>query len=177
MALPALRRIVTANDAEGKSFVLSDAPTPHVLATGVGRGLVDFWATAPGLASGDADGVIQPMRLDPPAGGTVFRFFQVPPAAGFADRAAAEAAATAAFAAMGAGHVREDTSLHPGMHRSHTLDYVVLLSGRLTLLLEKEEVELAPFDVVIQRETNHAWINKGSEPVLCAAVLVSADAL
>ena len=44
----------------------------------------------------------------------------------------------------------------------------------MTLLLDQEERELKPFDVVVQRGTNHAWINKGSEPALLAAILFDA---
>jgi uncharacterized cupin superfamily protein len=44
-----------------------------------------------------------------------------------------------------------DTSRHPGMHKTRTIDYVVLLSGEVTMLLDKGEVELKPFDVVVQR--------------------------
>jgi hypothetical protein len=173
MPLYQARRIVTANDTHGKSYVLDDRATPHVLETGTDRGLIDFWATAPGADTAEGgDGVILPMQLYPPAGGTVFRLFQVAPASQPYD----PASAAAAFAAMRASDVRSDTSLHPGMHLSHTIDYVIVLRGRLKLLLEKGEVELNPFDVVVQRETNHAWINLGEEPALCAAVLVDAAA-
>jgi quercetin dioxygenase-like cupin family protein len=60
------------------------------------------------------------------------------------------------------------------MHRTNTLDYVVLLSGCVTLLLDDGAVELEPFDVVIQRGTNHAWVNYGSTDALLAAVLLDA---
>lgn len=42
------------------------------------------------------------------------------------------------------------------MHKTRTIDYVVLLSGEVTLLLDKGEVDLKPFDVVVQRGTSHA---------------------
>ena len=62
------------------------------------------------------------------------------------------------------------------MHTTRTIDYVVLLSGEVTLLLDKGEVDLKPFDVVVQRGTSHAWVNKnkGKEPALIAAVLIDA---
>ena len=60
------------------------------------------------------------------------------------------------------------------MHKTRTIDYVVLLSGEVTLLLDKGEVALKPFDVVARRGTNHAWVNKGKEPALIAAVLIDA---
>ena len=58
------------------------------------------------------------------------------------------------------------------MHRSNTTDYIILLSGSITLVLDTDERDLKPFDVVIQRGTNHAWINRGSEDALLMAVLV-----
>ena len=48
----------------------------------------------------------------------------------------------------------------------------ILLSGEITLMLDKEERTLKPLDCVIQRGTNHAWVNRGSEPALLMAVLV-----
>ncbi|KKM91021.1 hypothetical protein LCGC14_1232730 [marine sediment metagenome] len=63
------------------------------------------------------------------------------------------------------------------MHTTKTVDYIILLQGEVTLLLDEEEVELKPFDVVIQRGTNHAWINKGSTPALLAAILIDAEPL
>ena len=78
------------------------------------------------------------------------------------------------FAQMDAAHCRADISRHPSMHKTRTIDYVVLFSGEVTLLLDKGEVELKPFDVVVQPGTSHAWINKGTEPALIAAVLIDA---
>jgi hypothetical protein len=68
------------------------------------------------------------------------------------------------------------TSRHPGMHKTRTIDYVVLLSGEVTLLLDKGEVDLKPFDVVVQRGTSHAWVTKVKEPALIAAALIDAKA-
>jgi hypothetical protein len=57
---------------------------------------------------------------------------------------------------MDAAHCCSDTSRHPGMHKTRTIDCVVLLSGEVTPLLDKGEVDLKPFDVVEQRGTSHA---------------------
>ena len=54
---------------------------------------------------------------------------------------------------------------------------IILLEGEVTLLLDAEEVDLKPFDVVIQRGTNHAWINKGPTTALLAAILIDAEPL
>ena len=59
------------------------------------------------------------------------------------------------------------------MHQTETIDYIIVLKGELTMLLEDGEVHLKPLDVVVQRGTNHAWVNRGSEPALLAAVLIA----
>jgi hypothetical protein len=33
-------------------------------------------------------------------------------------------------------------------------------------------IELRPFDAVVQRGTNHAWINTGTTPAILMAVLI-----
>ena len=76
------------------------------------------------------------------------------------------------FAAMNAAHTRRDVSKSPGMHQTSTTDYIVLLSGKVRLVLDKEERDLEPFDVVIQRGTNRAWINTGEEDALMMGMLL-----
>jgi quercetin dioxygenase-like cupin family protein len=46
----------------------------------------------------------------------------------------------------------------------------VLLEGRLTLKLDDGEVKLSPGDVVVQRDTNHAW-RAGDQPARCFVVI------
>jgi mannose-6-phosphate isomerase-like protein (cupin superfamily) len=75
---------------------------------------------------------------------------------------------------MGAGHNRDANARHPGMHKTETVDYIVLLSGVVTLILDDSEVEMKPMDVVVQRGTNHSWANRGSEPAVLAGVLMDA---
>jgi quercetin dioxygenase-like cupin family protein len=59
------------------------------------------------------------------------------------------------------------------MHVTPTTDYIMLLSGEVSLLLDAgEPIPLQPFDVVVQRNTNHAWINTGSEAAVLMAVMV-----
>ncbi|WP_447766287.1 cupin domain-containing protein [Pseudomonas reinekei] len=60
------------------------------------------------------------------------------------------------------------------MHQSTTTDYIILLQGAITLVLDDEEVDMKPFDVVIQRGTNHSWVNRGEVDALLMAVLVDA---
>ncbi|MDP6705026.1 MAG: cupin domain-containing protein [Alphaproteobacteria bacterium] len=181
--LKPVRRIVTGHDAAGRSVVVSDGPSPHQLENPVrpGRGLTDLWRTdcVPASNAGDTDAADRPVTLNPPERGSVFRFFQINPAAEEAELSAEEREAryAQAFDAMGASTDRHDTSRHPGMHQTRTVDYIILLDGEVTLVLDEGEVEMKPFDVVIQRGTNHAWINKGSGPAVRPGVLIDADEL
>lgn len=170
------RRIVTENTADGRSRILSDGPTPHVVETAPDRGLSNLWATdvgGPDLRT--PDGADRPIVLAPPTGGTVFRFFQLPPAGGMANDEAGQAAAAKVFESMGAAAARVANSRHPSMHRTQSLDYIMLLRGRVRLILDEDETVLEPFDVVIQRETNHAWENLSDEPALLMAVLIDSS--
>ena len=115
-----------------------------------------------------------PYSLEPPSGGTIFRFFEIPPQDPSLSPEQAERAAAEAFAAAGASHCRVDTRRNPMMHTTSSIDYVVVLKGRVRLLLDADQVELSPFDVVVQRGTNHYWLNYGSEPALLMGVLLDA---
>jgi mannose-6-phosphate isomerase-like protein (cupin superfamily) len=179
MQMKNLRRVVTGIDATGKSCVAIDGP-PATIREGDGRGAAEFWITdatpADNRVAGDP-AAERPPRLEPPAGGSAIRYFMVAPENKALSLAELEAQSAARFAAMGAAHCRVDTSRHPSMHTTRTVDYIVVLSGRVTLLLDKGEVELKPFDVVVQRGTNHGWVNRGSEPALMAAILIDAKPL
>jgi uncharacterized cupin superfamily protein len=66
---------------------------------------------------------------------------------------------------------------HPrdaGMHYTKSLDYVMILSGEIDMLMDDSEVHLKAGDVVVQRGTNHAWVNRGNVPCKVALILVDA---
>lgn len=46
------------------------------------------------------------------------------------------------------------------MHRTKTIDYVVVIEGELVLILDDSEVTLRKSDVVVQRGTDHACENR-----------------
>lgn len=167
-----IRRIVTTNDAEGKSGVMIDGIADNIITV-----LTELWITERGQVN-HRDGIDHASRstqLEPPEGGTLFRYFEIPPESETAHLSEDEKRKAAAewFAAMNGGHLQPDTSKHPAMHKSPTTDYIILLAGEITLVLEKEERTLKPFDCVVQRGTNHAWVNRGKENALLMAVLVS----
>ncbi len=141
--------------------------------------MTQVWVTdrVPASNTGTKDNADRQMRLDPPQSGVNFLYFSVAPQSESASVSAEqmEKGTAAFFEALGAGHDRVDTSRNVGMHRTRTVDYIIVLSGEVDLLLDNGEVHLKPFDVVIQRGTNHAWVNRGTEKALLAAVLIDAE--
>ena len=171
-----MRRIITGHNAEGKSVITIDGPPARSLSENEG-GLYELWNTDGNEINtlDDIDRADSEVLLSPPVGGTKFRYFQINPTPEGVPADLIEAATATAFEKMGAAHHRVDTTRHPAMHKTKTIDYIILLKGDVTLLLDEEEVDLKPFDVVVQRGTNHAWVNNGSETALFIAVLIDSD--
>ncbi len=63
------------------------------------------------------------------------------------------------------------------MHRTETIDYVIVLAGELEMQMDDSTVKLKAGDVLVQRGTNHAWINRGTEPARVAFILIDAKPL
>ncbi len=170
-----VRRVVTGTDNQGRSHVLMDGNPTEVFA----GFLTQVWVTdkVPASNVGARDEADRPQRLEPPAGGAQFVHFVVAPQSESASvpPAEMEKSVAAGFEALGAGHARVDTSRNVGMHKTKTVDYVILLSRQVDLLLDDGEVHLKPFDVVIQRGTNHAWVNRGTETAQLVALLLDAE--
>jgi mannose-6-phosphate isomerase-like protein (cupin superfamily) len=169
------RRVVTGHNANGKSVVLFDGEVPE---GPVARDRF-VWATStfPVDNRGTADAAQAPHRLEPPANGTVFRVVEFPPESALPPMSAAEKRAffDELFAGMGAAHCRVDTSRSAGMHKTSTVDYVIVLRGEVTMVLDEGEVTLKPGDLVIQRGTNHDWVVRGNAPCLIAAIMIGAN--
>jgi quercetin dioxygenase-like cupin family protein len=79
---------------------------------------------------------------------------------------------------MGADHAMDpDASRHPGMHKTTTVDYAIVLSGEIWALMDEGETLLKAGDWLVQRGTNHAWSNRSDRPCLVAFILISARPL
>jgi len=171
-----LRRIITGHNDDGRSVISIDGPPARILGEDVG-GLFEIWNTdGEQINSLDVeDRADINVILSPPKNGTKFRYFAIKPTPEDISREKLEEATARAFELMGAAHERVDTSRHPAMHKTKTIDYIILLKGDVTLLLDEDEVRLKPFNVVVQRGTNHAWVNNGNEPALLIAVLIDSD--
>ncbi len=170
-----MRRIITGHNSKGKSVVKIDGGPARSVGEEVG-GLFEIWNTDDNsIDSTDSiDRADTNIVLSPTPGGSKFRYFRINPTPEGMPAEMLEELAAEAFKSIGANHERVDTARHPTMHKTKTIDYIILLEGDVTLLLDDDEVQLQPFDVVVQRGTNHAWINNGTEPALLIAVLIDA---
>jgi mannose-6-phosphate isomerase-like protein (cupin superfamily) len=172
-----VRRVLTGHDAEGKSTIIADGLAQNVkeMASMPGLALTDLWetASAPASNTGGADAALRPVRLEPPRSGTILRIVEFPPDSAW--RSGADG--REAFKSIGAGHAQDRASSDPMMHRTSTVDYIIVLKGEIHAVMETSEVLLRTGDVLVQRGTNHSWSVRGSEPCIVAAVLVHAKPL
>lgn len=172
-----VRRVVTGHDAAGKAIVLSDGAAPFVHRSAGGRQVsTDIWRThampVPVVAAAE-EPTLGPRRQMPTRHGTVLRINRFPPDP--PDVAAmSPAQARAAFAALGneGAATFGRSGRHPMMHRTETVDYAVVLSGAITMLLDDADVELEAGDIVVQIGTSHAWVNRSGADCEVLFVLI-----
>ena len=65
---------------------------------------------------------------------------------------------------------------HPHMHRTETVDYVIVIDGEIEMDMDNSTVKLKQGDIMVQRGTNHAWANRSGKHARVAFVLVDARA-
>jgi len=174
------RRVVTGHDSTGKAIVLIDDNTPYTARRDEKTLQQRIWVTDkfPVAMDGDKDRAGIEVRIAPPPGGTVIRYLDIPPE----DPEAVKKLPNDHMAKMiGDQHhmppgVRPPR--HPSMHRTRTIDYAIVLSGEIDMLLDDEEVHLKAGDVLVQQATNHAWVNRGKEACrICFVLIDGADPL
>jgi quercetin dioxygenase-like cupin family protein len=140
-----VRRIVTGHDASGRSTVWKDGEATNQPRRIEGLESTLLWASdeVPAAFDGVEDPSARKMGIAPPPGGTRFSILEIQP---------------------GNQHF---------MHRTDTVDYVVCVAGSIEMDLDGGEVvKMHAGDVLIQRGTNHSWVNRGSVPARMAVVLV-----
>lgn len=168
------RRIVTGHNTKGESVILFNDMGKNVthIPSWPGLYVTELWVTSesPINNSGSSDLSLRPMKHDPDANGTIFRLVEIPP------ESKTSFNATGIFAELGSTTKPSaaDSSRHPTMHKTNSVDYLVVISGEMTMQMEEGDTVLRAGDCIVQRGTNHAWINKGDVPCLIAAVLVDA---
>jgi quercetin dioxygenase-like cupin family protein len=141
------KRVVTGINARGKSSITSAGPAPAIFEY-EGWSMEEHWAIER-----------LPPPLDEVTNAAETPEYLLQPAAGQARCRIVTFGPRSAFP----------------MHITDTLDFVVVLSGELRLIMEEGEILLQPGDTVVQRGTTHAWANASDEPCVVAGILISAQ--
>lgn len=171
------RRVVTGVGGDGRSSVASDGEPPNQLRLEHGAGMAysDIWQTLGPVTSPDAGGDTPPGPFEFYAlgGGAAWKHMVIPPDEALAGVDAEAMAAEYARRAPGMATGGEHDPARPGRHRTDSIDLVQILSGKITLMLDEDEVDLEPSDFLVQRGTWHAWSNRGDEPCVFQAMMIA----
>jgi mannose-6-phosphate isomerase-like protein (cupin superfamily) len=160
-----VRRVVTGHDSAGRAVIVADEEVQEIP---LGPG-ASSWApwSSDGPASYPDDGADPP----PPK-------FAFPPVGGFRiGIVRLRAGGTEAFDAFVAEALAPLADPErPGMHKTATTDFDLILSGQVVLELDDGiETLLRPGDLVVQNGTRHRWINRGDTDAVWAAFTVGAE--
>ena len=151
------RRLVTGHDDHGQAVFIEDkiCPNAHAIMGLPNFAVTELWKTieAPvDLRNGYADPAAGATSLAPPPRGTVFRVVEFPPDADWVS----------------------DITAVPAMHRTSSLDYAYVIDGEIVAVLDQSEALMRAGDVLIQRGTNHAWVNRSTKACKVLFVLIDA---
>lgn len=149
---PPIRRVITGHDADNVAKVLIDGPATNAKYPSAGTVSTMIWCTDSAPARVPVGETAEDMGAriigtSPPALGSRFAVIDFPP------------------------------GNHPHMHRTETIDYVLVLEGQIDMDMDKSTVTLRQGDVMVQRGTNHAWINRTDKRARVAFVLIDAEPL
>jgi quercetin dioxygenase-like cupin family protein len=164
------RRVVTGIDAAGQSVIESDGPAANVISPLPGLIFHQVWQTSAMPAPVLAPNTSAEIRgVEPPKNGTVIRVLDIPPIGSMPrDRALVEKS----FETLGAAHATVKSDRTANMHKTVTVDYGIVITGELTLILDRGETTLYPGDICVQRGTVHGWENRGTAPCRIVFVLI-----
>jgi len=128
-----VRRVVTGHGADRAAKVLTDAAASNKRISKSGGVSTLIWctdSTPADIRMGEniEDMGARTLGTPPPPNGTRFTVNDIPP-----------------------GRTGP-------MHRTETIDYVIVLAGELEMQMDDSTVKLKAGDVLVQRGTNHAWI-------------------
>ncbi len=148
---PPIRRVVTGHDGQ-TAKVLIDGPATNAKYPAPGVVSTLIWCTDSSPAKIPVGTVIEDMGARilgtaPPPRGTRFAVIDFPP------------------------------GNKPHMHRTETIDYVIVLEGEIEMDMDQSTVKLKAGDVMVQRGTNHAWANRSKARARVAFVLIDAEPL
>ena len=140
-----LRPVVTGHDDSGRAVVKIDEIAKNLVSTRPGATASVVWTTEGCPVHNDgAEDEGQRKTGTTLDNGTVFRILELAP------------------------------GVSPRNHRTDSIDYAVVMSGEVDMVLDDTTVHLKAGDVLVQRGTIHNWINRRTEPCVIAFVLIAA---
>lgn len=163
-----VRRIVTGENGNGKSLIISDGSTPHVTKTEFGVVAQVPWVTGEAAATGS-----EPVPAGRELGfhsehGSILRIVDFPPDDTYDTESVKDF--------LDANDVRDTESpRHFWFHKTQSLDYAIVLEGEIYAMLDEDETLMRTGDVLVQRATNHSWSNRSNRPCRMAFVLISIE--
>jgi quercetin dioxygenase-like cupin family protein len=145
MTVP-VRRVITGHDRAGRAHVVVDQLASRTSMLRPGANAALIWTTEGFPATNDlAEDGAQRSVGTALDNGTVFRVIDYAP------------------------------GVTPRRHRTHSIDYGVVISGEIWMQLDEgEEVLLRAGDVLVQRGTIHNWVNRSNGVCRIAFVLIAA---
>jgi quercetin dioxygenase-like cupin family protein len=149
---PPIRRVITGHDRNNTAKVIIDAPATNSKFPQAGLVSTMMWCTdsAPckmPIGEDVEDMGARILGTAPPPKGTRFAVIDFPP------------------------------GNHPHMHRTETIDYVIVIEGEIEMDMDDSTVKLKAGDIMVQRGTNHAWANRSNKRARVAFVLIDAEPL
>lgn len=165
-SLRPVRRIVTGENAAGRSFIVSDQATPNAVHRAGAPVAQVVWATGQARAAGAEPapaGHAFPFHSE---NGSLLRVVDFPPDEMYDKEKLTEF--------LDANGVRDKASpRHFWFHKTESLDYAIVLEGEIVAMLDEGETVMKAGDVLIQRATNHSWSNRTRHNCRMAFVLLS----
>ena len=147
-----IRRVVTGHDTKNVAKAIMDGPATNHKGGASGAQSTLIWITDGAPADMPIGETVEDLGArilgtPPPPNGTRFCVITFPPG-------------------------------NPGrMHRTETIDYVIVMEGEIDMDMDDSTVKLKAGDVMVQRGTNHAWANRSGKHARVAFVLVDAQPL
>jgi quercetin dioxygenase-like cupin family protein len=139
-----VRRVVTGHDSAGRAKVLIDETVKNAASRRKGVTSAVVWTTDTFPVNNDGDDDTSVRKTGTTLeNGTVFRV------------------------------VRYEPGVVPRRHRTDSVDYAVVISGKIDMELDDDTVTLQAGDVLVQRGTVHNWVNRYDEVCTVAFILVA----
>lgn len=141
-----IRRVVTGHDEQGKSFVQIDQDITTASSSRKGVTSSVVWSTLGfPVDNSSPDDPSESLFKTTLENGSIFRI------------------------------VRYEPGVLPRNHRTDSIDYAVVMKGKIDMELDDQKiVTLKAGDVLVQRGTVHNWVNRYDEDCIIAFTLICA---